>query len=362
MSGSTTGYELIYRSGFLSELKQFLKDQVDGQVSIVVARSDTAASWLARQLAREGMPVVWHPDLGDKRTLLDLMVSRVPGIYIGGPGILVNPWISVDKVYAFDVDDTFLVLQHGGRYYEVHSFGVLTTFARAFDVPLGWVSPLPLLAVYLSGKGKGDTQPESEISYVTVPKQGVFAEDTIGVISDVISSGGRVLVVVGRTGYRTVRLCEQCGYVQRCPVCNGVMVYHAKENMMVCHRCGHREEPLLVCPVCGSLDFKMLGVGVELVEAELVHRFGSDNVASVSGSKKDYVRKVSKAPIVVATQALFGNRYPYFNFELAVLVSIDHLWALGKFDVLERAVRFVRRLAYLSKKVVIQTVTSGEIS
>ncbi len=354
------GYSLSYVIGFVDELIREMRAYVDDRLSVVVTRSDATASWLARRLAGAGMPVVWHPGIGDKRMLLEMLIARIPGIYIGPPSILISPWLSVDRLFAFDVDDTFLTMSYADRYYEIHAFGVVDTFSRVFDVPLVWVSPLPVLAVYRSGRKVMEVSPNAEFSYHNVPKQGALADGSVREISRVLSAGGRVLVVVGRTGYRTVRLCEQCGYVQRCPVCGGVMVYHAKENTMICHRCGHREEPLLVCPVCGGLDFKMLGVGVELVEAELSQLFGAENVVVVSGERKEYVRRVLKSRIVVATQALFGSKYPYYNFDLVVVVSVDHLWALGKFDVLERAVRFVRRLAYLGRRVVIQTVMPDE--
>lgn len=56
------------------------------------------------------------------------------------------------------------------------------------------------------------------------------------------------------------------------------MTYHRANGRLICHYCGHMQEPLRVCPVCGSDKIRYAGQGTQRVEQELEELFPEERV------------------------------------------------------------------------------------
>lgn len=81
--------------------------------------------------------------------------------------------------------------------------------------------------------------------------------------------GAQSILFLNRRGFAGVFQCHSCGYQFDCPRCSVPLTWHKGRNRMVCHYCGHQENPVTVCPSCSSLDVGYRSFGTERVEEEI---------------------------------------------------------------------------------------------
>ena len=84
-----------------------------------------------------------------------------------------------------------------------------------------------------------------------------------------VKNGEQAIILLNRRGFSTFVLCRDCGEVLSCPNCAVSLVYHAKEQLMECHYCGHTEPVPTQCPHCGSSRIRFFGTGTEKAETEI---------------------------------------------------------------------------------------------
>ncbi len=88
-----------------------------------------------------------------------------------------------------------------------------------------------------------------------------------------LDNGQQVILLLNRRGFHTHVSCRSCGQVVSCPSCSISMTYHRANNRLMCHYCGHSQEPPKTCPQCASDKLRYTGLGTQLVEQELEERF-----------------------------------------------------------------------------------------
>lgn len=88
-------------------------------------------------------------------------------------------------------------------------------------------------------------------------------------LEDVVKNGEQAIVLLNRRGFSTFVLCRDCGESLSCPNCAVSLVYHAREQLMECHYCGHTEPVPTKCPYCGSPRIRFFGTGTEKAEREI---------------------------------------------------------------------------------------------
>lgn len=93
-----------------------------------------------------------------------------------------------------------------------------------------------------------------------------------------LAAGRQVILLLNRRGFHTHVSCRSCGYVVTCPSCSISMTYHRANGRLICHYCGHMQEPLRICPVCGSDKIRYAGQGTQRVEQELQELFPEERV------------------------------------------------------------------------------------
>ena len=84
-----------------------------------------------------------------------------------------------------------------------------------------------------------------------------------------VKNGEQAIILLNRRGFSTFVLCRDCGEALSCPNCAVSLVYHAKEQLMECHYCGHTEPVPTQCPHCGSSRIRFFGTGTEKAETEI---------------------------------------------------------------------------------------------
>ncbi len=83
----------------------------------------------------------------------------------------------------------------------------------------------------------------------------------------------QAILLQNRRGFSPYILCQECGYVEKCPNCDITLTYHFKGRSLRCHYCGHAEPAPDLCPNCRGLDIIYKGVGTQKIEQETQARF-----------------------------------------------------------------------------------------
>ncbi len=92
-------------------------------------------------------------------------------------------------------------------------------------------------------------------------------------MDDCLQEGHQVILLLNRRGFNTFVSCRTCGHVITCPSCDISLTYHRANGRLMCHYCGHSEDPAAVCPECGSDKLRYAGLGTQRVEQELEELF-----------------------------------------------------------------------------------------
>jgi primosomal protein N' (replication factor Y) len=97
----------------------------------------------------------------------------------------------------------------------------------------------------------------------------VFSDELHDALETTVKNGEQAIILLNRRGFSTFVMCRDCGESIQCPNCAVSLVYHAKQQMLVCHYCGHTEPVPTVCPKCGSKRIRFFGTGTEKAETEI---------------------------------------------------------------------------------------------
>ena len=105
-----------------------------------------------------------------------------------------------------------------------------------------------------------------------------LSDPLVAAMEDAFVRHGQVILFLNRRGWATVLLCRTCRAGLKCPDCDISMTLHRRIERVMCHYCGHEQEPPTVCPVCRS-RLSPLGFGTEKVEDEVRRAFPGVSVA-----------------------------------------------------------------------------------
>jgi primosomal protein N' (replication factor Y) (superfamily II helicase) len=147
-----------------------------------------------------------------------------------------------------------------------------------------------------------------------------------------VQDGGRVGVVVNRLGYATAVTCNRCGAVRSCGDCALPLTLHEKAGLLVCSRCGFREEAADGCRECGSDRVSPTGFAVERARKEIAASLG-EPVGLITASE----RALEDASVVVGTARCVLHR----EWDVVILLDTDALLLGSGIGAVERAFRLV---------------------
>lgn len=195
----------------------------------------------------------------------------------------------------------------------------------------------------------------------------VISAALLELIAEQIAANKRTFILVGRRGLSPATVCQDCGLLKTCPVCEAPLVLHqgknGGENLFICHRCGTVDKQLDACKRCGSWRLITLGIASEKLEQTLkkhfpkapLFRLDSDNAKTPRAAKTLISQfNKSKGAILIGTElALY---YLDNKVELVATVGIDPLLSLPDFRAGEKVFTLLLRARQLaSKQFVIET-------
>ena len=88
----------------------------------------------------------------------------------------------------------------------------------------------------------------------------------------------QVILLQNRRGFAGSLLCLDCGHTPQCRFCNIPLVYHASDQSLRCHYCGHIEPFRQTCPACKSENLFYKSSGTERIEEELNELFPGERI------------------------------------------------------------------------------------
>ncbi|MDP9236448.1 MAG: primosomal protein N' [Chloroflexota bacterium] len=130
----------------------------------------------------------------------------------------------------------------------------------------------------------GSTEPEAsaampQISVVDLRQElrdgnrSMFSAELTAALQRTLAADEQAILFLNRRGLAGHVQCRDCGYVPACPGCAVALTFHKQYDRLVCHQCNRRSRLPVTCRECRSPRIRLLGAGVEQVEAEAARRF-----------------------------------------------------------------------------------------
>ncbi|MEX2247486.1 MAG: primosomal protein N' [Dehalococcoidia bacterium] len=101
----------------------------------------------------------------------------------------------------------------------------------------------------------------------------IFSQALQNALSETLAAGEQAILFLNRRGLAGHVQCRDCGHVPECSSCAVALTYHRQQDRLVCHQCNRPKRMPAACPQCGSARIRLLGAGVEKVEAEAQRLF-----------------------------------------------------------------------------------------
>lgn len=177
-----------------------------------------------------------------------------------------------------------------------------------------------------------------------------------------------VILFLNRRGYAASMTCAACGRVPRCRRCDIPLVYHKREEELICHYCSARLGAGAGCPACGGRLVLRRGAGTQALEEELktllpgvpVGRLDAD-AASGREEREKILRGFSRGRIsvLIGTQ-LLAHQPGVPRVRLVGILSPETLLGFSDYRASQRTFQAVARMAEFCEtaagsEVVIQT-------
>lgn len=162
------------------------------------------------------------------------------------------------------------------------------------------------------------------------------------------------MLFLNRRGYNSYVICRVCGEAIVCPKCSVSLTYHKLKSTgaLICHYCGHRQDPPRLCPSCGSEHLSYGGYGTQLIEDEIKEKLPGARVCrmdadSIKGrfSQDDIVEGFAKGEqdIMLGTQMIAkGHNFP--NVTLVGVLNADNSLFMDDFRANERTFSLITQV------------------
>jgi len=135
---------------------------------------------------------------------------------------------------------------------------------------------------FLDGSGHARAQPSPAMPPVSVVdmrdelhsgNRSMFSRELHDRIERALAADEQVILFLNRRGLAGHVQCRDCGHVSECSSCAVALTYHRQYDRLVCHQCNRQQRLPNACRQCASPRVRLVGVGVEKVEAEAARAF-----------------------------------------------------------------------------------------
>ncbi len=168
-----------------------------------------------------------------------------------------------------------------------------------------------------------------------------------------VERGEQAMLLLNRRGFARFAQCQHCGTVVRCRHCSVPLIYHAKQQALICHYCNFQQPPVELCGECKKGYFRFRGAGTERIESELHRHFP---VASIARMDRDTTKsreshreiynavRAQQIGLLVGTQ-MIAKGFDFPQVTLVGVVSADTALNLPDFRAGERTFDLLTQVA-----------------
>ncbi|MGB9682208.1 MAG: replication restart helicase PriA [bacterium] len=288
-------------------------------------------------------------------------------IAIGNRASIFAPVRNLSKIIIDEEEDESYKDEHR-PFYDAREVAV--KLREITGCQLIWGGSVPSLERYskaLDGSIKLIEEKVDELPKVKLinmrSKRGILSSELIHSCKVNLARKKQTLILINRKGYFTFQMCKECGYLSKCPYCGVPLVYH-KDEGLICHYCGYRQNTVSVCPKCGQ-KMSLLGYGTERIEDVLKKIFSNVRISRIDSDIpereanriwKDFLEK--RIDILVGTQMILKGLY-LPDVTLIGMVSAETGLYLPDFRISERVFRLIYKISERcnkDKRAVVQTI------
>ena len=152
-------------------------------------------------------------------------------------------------------------------------------------------------------------------------EKGIFRSELRAALAENLARREQSMLLMNRRGFSSTVFCKECGTPVECIHCHVSLVFHKKQQRLVCHYCGYNLTQKLVCAKCRSETLVPMGFGTERIEEEVRSLFPDARVARLDSDtavdRKKFLQ-VLKAmynrdiDILIGTQMIAkGHHFPH---------------------------------------------------
>ncbi len=324
-------------------IKYFLDNKK--QVLVLIPEIALSMQWVSRFYdAFKFYPLVWNSKVNQskkKKIWQDLMEGKI-NVVVGARSAIFLPFSKLG-ITIIDEENDVSYKQEESPIYNARDMAVVKSKINLSAVIL--VSATPSLETYNNFKNKkydyckltdrfgSAKNPKVFLIDMKLDKKRLISKQTIEILKEKINAGKQVLILINRRGYAPITICSNCGHKERCKNCDINLVYHKKNNKLVCHHCGLSKDPKSLCVNCGETDKKIrLGYGIEKVTEEIKKTFDNINIVTLSSDSinhsnfQNVLEDIEKAntKIIIGTQ-IISKGFNFLNLNSIFILDFD-LW------------------------------------
>jgi primosomal protein N' (replication factor Y) len=180
-----------------------------------------------------------------------------------------------------------------------------------------------------------------------------LSEELLTEMKAALNQGGQVMLLLNRRGFSPSVHCHGCGERILCRHCAVTLVYHKRENVLLCHSCGYRQPYPRTCSACGGGLFLFRGIGTEKLTEVVSSHFPEVEVARMdldTTRRKGSFAEVfdsfrnGRARILIGTQ-MIAKGFDFPDVALMGVISADTALELPDFRARERTFQLLTQAA-----------------
>ncbi len=287
---------------------------------------------------------IWHSSISkkNKKIIWSGLISKKIKVVIGARSALFLPFKNLGLI-TVDEEHDQSYKQDEGVIYNARDMAISRALFE--KIPINLVSAVPSLETYnnikltkyeysrILKRHNDANLPEHEIidlKKYSLDKQSWISSKTLKKVKSHLDKGDQVLFFLNRRGFSPFVLCKKCINVFSCPNCSINLVFHKKNNQLLCHYCGFKTGLDRDCTNGEKCELAFSGPGVEKVFDEVNSIFpdyksvifSSDTMNKKSSTKILNEIIENKINILIGTQ-MISKGFHFPNLNCIVVLDID---------------------------------------
>ena len=358
------------------------------QVLVLLPEISMTAQWFDRFKKRfKTKPLLWHSDVkvSEKIKIWKSIIDGSTNVVVGARSALFLPFKNLGLIIIDEEHDQSFK-QEEGVIYNARDMAIVR--AKLTNIPIILCSATLSIETKLNVLEKKYEVVKLKKRYGKAgfpdvkildlaenpPEKGKWLSDEVHKeLKNTIKSGNQALFFLNRRGFAPYVYCKTCNKKILCPNCDVGLVFHKKDNNLICHHCGYKILFKNKKRICKNSDcsFYFCGPGVERISYEIKDNNKNLNVEILTSDimqkkdeGKDILKKFEeeKINVIVGTQILAkGHHFP--KLTLVVVVDADFSFLGGDLRAAEKTFQLLTQVSgrsgrsTLSGKVLIQSLS-----